>query len=674
MAEIAIPLALLSGMYVLSNQEDGDEKPSQIVKPRQEGFKNNTTLNKVKNTDLPNNKPIEKNYPISGTSVLKNNPHYYASPNAATDRYYQQVEYEKKAANDPNTYMSLTGNQVSASDLNHNNMVPFFGSKVKQNTYLKNDSILDNKMGSGTYHKKKEEIAPLFRPEENMNWAHGTPNQNDFIQSRMNPSTNMANVKPFQEIRVGPGLNKKDGVLGTGGFNSGMEARERWMAKTVDELRAKNNPKVTYAGVTLGGKRHVTNRGNMGKMEHHRPDTYYVNTPERYFTTTGLEKAQTARAIQIMPEENRQTTTQSYYGAGADAQGNAAYVKGQYMDPKRNVLDSFDNHITNAHAPNRQIASEGEHGLEGFKNSVLPNNRSLTTERQPEYGIVSSFAKAVIAPLLDVLRPSRKENVVGNARPVGNAGAKDNQAGYVYNPANRARTTIREMTENESGHRFVNNQGEVGGYGYIVNKQQSVAQERDTTNCEYQGGLNNQNEVGGYGYIVNKQRKVDQQRDSTNVFYMGNQNNQQESGGYGYTVNEQQPVAQARDTTSTYYVGNSGNTQNSNNVMTYDAAYNANLIDKEPISRGRVPMGDNVKVFNGQDMTNIKVDKLESDRENNRMFVPQQMAYSSPSLQHKGQMTARSEYGQGVNCERNSGDLLSAFNNNPYTHSLQSVA
>ena len=32
------------------------------------------------------------------------------------------------------------------------------------------------------------------------------------------------------------------------GFNSGLESREQWIAKTVDELRVKTNPKQTFEG------------------------------------------------------------------------------------------------------------------------------------------------------------------------------------------------------------------------------------------------------------------------------------------------------------------------------------------------------------------------------------------------------------------------------------------
>lgn len=610
MAEIAIPMALLGGMYILSNQES---KNSSNRKKINENFQANrdTPPSRQKQIIASKTPTIpQQNYPVVGTigkAELKSSPNYYPSPNTATDRYFQQTVYEAQAEQDTNTYTSLTGNTVRKGDMKHNNMVPFFGSKVKQGiNYTNNETALDNMNGSGSQYIKKQEIAPLFKPETNMQWGHGTPNTSNFVQSRMNPSLKMTNVKPFQEVRVGPGLNQKDGVLGSGGFNSGMEARERWISKTVDELRVKNNPKVTYGGVMLGGKNPVTNRGIMGNMEKHLPDTYYINTPERYFTTTGIEKAQTARSTQILPESNRTTTTQSYYGNSGQTDTQATYVPGQYKPSTRPQLDPNVKHITNAHAANKHDPNSGDHGIQGYSASVLPNNRSLTSERPPEYGAVSTFAKAVVAPLMDLLRPSRKENVIGNLRPSGNAGNNAHHAGYVYNPSDRTKTTIREMTEERPDHMFINNQREAGGYGYSVNEHQSVSQERDSTNIKYMGGA--------------------------------------------------------------------GNTNNTNNSMTYDSAYNAHLIDKEPLSRGRNPMGSSVKMFNGQSNTNIKVDKIETDRLNNRMYVPQQITRSSVTKQHYGQMTSRSDYGQDIHCQRNAPETLNAFKSNPYAHSLSSVA
>ena len=65
---------------------------------------------------------------------------------------------EKKVGN----FQSLTGETVNSSSLEHNNMVPFFGSKVTQGTGDKGyEGVLDLYTGSGSQQNKKEGIAPL---------------------------------------------------------------------------------------------------------------------------------------------------------------------------------------------------------------------------------------------------------------------------------------------------------------------------------------------------------------------------------------------------------------------------------------------------------------------------------------------------------------------------------
>ena len=52
----------------------------------------------------------------------------------------------------------------------------------------------------------------------------------------MNPSMKMNNIKPFEEERVAPGLDKGYNTTSTSiGFNSGMEARDLWKPKTVGQ-------------------------------------------------------------------------------------------------------------------------------------------------------------------------------------------------------------------------------------------------------------------------------------------------------------------------------------------------------------------------------------------------------------------------------------------------------
>lgn len=639
--EVAIPMVLLGGMYVLSNQDSENRNTRTPQQNIREGFQpNNTTIPKVVSKQLPNNNIPQANFPVNGTSELKKNVRYYPNPNDAMDKYYNPEKQKQELQKNPNTYVSLTGERMPVKNFSHDNMQPFFGSKVKQSVsdHDSNENRLDNMIGTGSQQIRKQEQAPLFKPQQNMQWANGTPNTSDFMQSRMNPSMKMNNVKPFEEIRVGPGLDEKGGVLGSGGYNAGMQSRNKWIDKNVDELRVANNPKVSYEGVTLPGKNAVDKRGLMGKMEKYKPDTYFINGPERYFTTTGIEKAQTARAIEVLKHENREDTTREYFGSGEVTGGaEAPYVPGQYTPARRAVLDPNIKHITNLHFANKNPASHNEQVIKSHKNSLTTNNRDITQNRQPNFGVLS-LAKAVVAPLMDVLRPTRKENVVGNLRTYGNMGPNEYSSGYVYNPADKTRTTIREMTENDPQHYNVNNQSTFGGYGYITNEQQPVSQHRDTTNCEYTGGVNRDN------------------------------------GGFGYITNEHQPTSQHRDTTHSEYTGNAGNTMGVSKQQNYNHAYNAHLVDKEPLSRGRNPMGSNVKMFNGQTHINIKIDKLDKDRINNRMYAPQQVVRAPPNVDNYGLTRHKSEFGQDIHLQRNNPEMLSSLDQNPYALSIYKIA
>jgi hypothetical protein len=91
----------------------------------------------------------------------------------------------------------------------------------------------------------------------------------------------------------------------------------------------------------------------------------------------------------------------------------------------------------------------------------------------------------VVAPLLDELRPSRKENAIGTIRPYQNAQSGVSSS-YMFNPADRPAPTIRETTER---NHFVSgvNTNQNGG-AYKVSEHQPIRNERDTTNVSYAGG------------------------------------------------------------------------------------------------------------------------------------------------------------------------------------------
>lgn len=148
MAEIAIPIALLGGMYILSNQEKKENNNQQ-----KEGF-NVNRYNKDTRSRMSSNlkqNMQQNNFPVNGKAEMINNPNYYPNENHAMSDYFEQKTYERAIEGDTNQYKSLTGNTVSKSDLKHNNMVPFFGSKVRHGEDRNvNESRLDNMTGTGS--------------------------------------------------------------------------------------------------------------------------------------------------------------------------------------------------------------------------------------------------------------------------------------------------------------------------------------------------------------------------------------------------------------------------------------------------------------------------------------------------------------------------------------------
>jgi hypothetical protein len=613
MAELAIPLALLGGMYIMSNQDKKEEsKPTnQTESSKTEGFVNNRTLSKhIQNTVLDNPQNTNVNYPLdTRDGNVYNHQEYIGTTSNAKYHTPEGIkEYQNSNSKQGTYFQSLTGEVQNSNNMVHNNMTPFFGSKVKQQTGLDGERQMDYMTGAGSTFIHKKEQAPLFAPESGMDYANGAPSNVDFMHDRMSGNISMKrnNDKPWEEVRVGPGLGKGAGTEGSGGFNSGMEARDLWRDRTVDELRVKTNPKLTYGGVILGPKAQNTERGNIGQVEKRLPDRFYENGPERYFTTTGVEKGPTVRSQQVsdvMNTENRETTSTSYYGVRESTDGKGTYVEQNFRDPHRQELESTIKHTSNMKLIGGKVA-DNEYGVNGYKESQIPNNRSVDSKKQQEYGGVSTAVKAMFSPLMDMLRPSRKQNVVGNARIAGNAnGVFGNKSGYILNPADRPKTTIKEMNVHRKDHMFLGNQ-QTDNTGYMNANPVIYGQQRDTTQYSDMGRVGDRAAATGQ-------------------------------------------------------------------TMLYNSAYNANLIDKAPISKGRAPMGGGPRVLNSN--LNITKQRDENVLCNKSFNAPAAKNAMPPSREIYGKVDRRSEFGQDIHAQRMNTMDFTAFNSNPFTHSLTNV-
>ena len=511
--ELAIPLIALGSLYVVSNRPSNigsitkGEKSSRR-KSNQEHFTNmGKRANYLPNADIP-----VSNYPITNANELANDTvQRYANPNAATDKYFDQNMYEslrgKKQGNDIQDVFSLSGNYMDTAEFKHNNMVPFYGGKIKGQVYGMDtaETILDNLNGSGSQINKKIEQAPLFKPEDNVQWAHGAPNNSDFFQSRVNPGVYNNNVKPFESVHVGPGLKQGYTTEGSGGFNSGMNARDDWLPKTVDELRVATNPKLEYSLDDHEGPAYanVQNSGIIGKVEKYLPDKFFIQTQDRWLTTTGQEKGQMLHSIQEVNNTHRAQITQAYTGVASEK--NATYVKGKFEDPKREALANSDvNHsCAVGHGPH----NGNDNAMNSHTNYV--NNRSSVS--QPDT-LRSGFSRAigsVIAPVLDIFRPTRKQEYTSNLRIYGDAGTIVPKS-YILDSCEKTPTTIKETTL--FAPRFnIGNQKD-GAYG--VTDQQPIFNQRDSTNVSSMGNMGGAGShwgpvdyVGAYGQTNNESKE-----------------------------------------------------------------------------------------------------------------------------------------------------------------------
>jgi len=562
----AISLLLgIGGLYIVSNRNN-----------------DNTNVEKFTNKT----RDVLTEYPVSKEE-------YKISHNQHTDKYFDGTVSHKKHEN-KGRFIGLTGETIDETTFTHSNMKPFFGGKIKGGSYSENSEyILDNLQGNGSQSVRKVDQAPLFKPKQDMSHIYGTPNNTDFVRSRINPSMNNSNTKPWEEVRVGPGLglgyNSESSKLG---YNNGMDQRDICNSRTVDDLRVASKPKESYSLIGREGPansqvKEYSNLETHGAIEKYSVDTDYELGPSRWFTTTGVENAPTVRSKEFLRDQNRIDTTREYYGATSNE--GATYVTGETMPVHRNELPGTD--IPAATSTGKGPAVSTDYGNGSYR--ILPNNR-VTTDQTPNVGGAYGSIKAIISPILDIVRPTRKEHYIDNIRPTGNI-----QSGHlksrIYDPSDRTKTTIREQTGNRLDFNHLNVQNQ---------------------------------------------------------------------GADAYTVTEIQPSNVNRSTTSTHYIGGAGPGFMTES-MNYDSAYRQhNNNNKTHVNR---PNPGGMSILNGDYNTTLSKSDNNIERQpatsGNINYISgreiQGLTYS-PDLVDKAEN------------KRNDPDLLRAFKNNPYTHSLHS--
>ena len=432
-------VATLFAVGYLMNQSSKNQKPTPPANPvKQKLFKG----------EVPSmNSIYDSNYYDIANAVTQKKSNTMINASRVPDktrvlsRNFKRNEEDRKPLK---KVTLLSGEDVDSSQFTHNNMVPFYGGKIRQSVDVDvNSSKLESFTGVIQDYKCKKEVPSFFDKTKDLHNPYGMQNMNDFYQDRMYQSKVRNNVTPIPQVRVGPGINKGYTSEPTGGFHQ-LDYRDCILPKTVDQLRVESKPKVSYEARTVDGMK-AKLAGKSGKVSKNRVPTYYEKSPDMLFTTTGAQIKSKMMPEVIDRETHRQNTTQEYLGGALSQNGKGRKMEPNVRETHRNAFKEFG--IRNPALADKGVGYKHDYGKKNIL--VYANERDVTTTKVYQ-GNITSAIKAIIAPLEDVLRITKKQTSVNNPRHSGNISRPFPEKPTVYDPNDVMRTTIKETTLQEA--------------------------------------------------------------------------------------------------------------------------------------------------------------------------------------------------------------------------------
>ena len=583
-------------------------------------------------------------------------------------------------------------------DFTHNNMVPFYRGSLKQNMATDNRMFGDKlERFTGQFklnHQQKQEVGPFFSPVTGMTNIYGSSEKRDLTRYIPSNTGKKHSELPFEQIKVGPGLNKGFTAQPSGGFHQ----TTRIMPKPTEELRV--DPVFEQEGRINHGRSLTQERTAIQQMFKNRPELLVENkNGERNFTTVGQVKGRSLRPSMMLRDTHRKKSRQLIQHAkmAGDSKHRIA--------PKAKVshrVNYFNTPFRNA------ILAEGkkvnDFGRSGVRNRL--NERAVTGTRNHLLN-PKSWVSAIVAPLLDSARKTRKQHYINHPRPNGNA-KPSNGKHRTYDPVTwTPKTTIRETTEDS------NYLGQVGAgrkqpRSFDPASWAAKTTIRETTeDSNYLGQVGagrkqprsfdpatwapkttiretteDSDYVGQVGTGKKKHIAFDPAtwaakttiRETTeDSDYVGNVGRQALQSGKGYqTTNWYAPNTNRQFTADYEYTGGAHGTQKK--TTSYDSSYNAQTNpNKEIIAQGRKPTRQSIKVTNGPSHITMQSRRIDEDSINWRSAVKTSSVgdYFNPQAITSCTNTSEKNY-LPQHDTRLDPTILDAYKRNPLTHSLQS--
>jgi len=453
--EILLPILALGGYYVIENQRS---KKKEKFKQRQ---------------------PLDTEQFNNDNDTLK---------------FESQIRYENAAAlgNRVGPVMYHTNNTINSSlteyadspevkdnvmpyliqDMEHSNMNPLNGGKPRGANYGvdNSESRFDNYVGniSQKVPFKRGDQPPLFKPQPNVSWVNGSPNTSDYqqdIQIQYASKINN-NALPFNQVQVGPALGEGYTSQGEGGFNSGLLARDLYMDKSVDELRTVNNPKVStqIVGLEGPGKAYVPmssdiKQNGLENYDTKRLDSTHLNSFDEMPAASSVQPAPAMHPDYVELGNGRGNKSMTdYFGALGGGQTHGPFLHSQHEESHRRV----------------DLVPSSQYMVPSINANSLTSNNSISS-REPRVQEENTFMQTIgmgagsavsafFAPLTDVLRHTRKEDLVENGRIFGSIN------GGGYSTYARVETDKGRQTQKDNGE--INRQGvaAINSGTYMFNK------------------------------------------------------------------------------------------------------------------------------------------------------------------------------------------------------------
>ena len=485
------------------------------------------------------------------------------------------------ASNDPNDrYSKLLTKAQSAPEIpkTHNNMVPYFGGSVKQNTYdtnIQQDQKLEAFTGQFKLDQNhKKENTNLFSPVQQDIFSTEFPRELDRYSTNL---TYRNNEIPFEKTYVGRGLNDGYTATPSGGFHNDVRA----LPKNIDQLLV--NPKQSYKNKIIKGKHMVNKRVAEQQSFKYTPDGTIMNlNGERNFVTTGASLAQTARSQIIMKDTNRKNNV---FISGA-----ATAVNSQKPSNRQEITQNKDNTLYSVllgaiQAVGKKFTTEADSKVvirtDRGKKQVVKQGNAFGNIKQMNYNLdPTKELKAESYNSLDTI------NKIINA-------SQTNAPVYNLTPL---KTTIGEFTEVNTNNGTINNAQTTGAYVYDPTQLTKTTGRQIIENNENNGNINNAQTTGTYVYDPFDFTKTTGRQLIENNENSGNITGQIGTGD-GYRTAPTDIIETQRENYSdSSYNGPANNT--GSGEMLYNSAYSMrqNIIN-EVLSTNRDNNKEGAKVF-----------------------------------------------------------------------------